>query len=922
MNYIRCCIVIILLLLTSPILAGDLYLLQIDNQSDLEIAQSVIGRAYGMIGNKFVVDLSSHQVAHLKENGIMIKHLVSNFTRDRYYIAGKHHQQVSTTALSLSPLYAEGMAQIVELEPGSDQVLTREGYSLFNIGDFETPLFYDAASEEHPILLPSYACDTLAELVNQDSLYNHVVRMQNFYTRFMGSDSIGLANEWVKDKFREIGYTNLFTIPFSTGETYWGSFGGVSIICTKQGTENPDKYMLVGAHLDSCNNRLYDDFNIQAWGADDNASGVAAVLELARIMKDMDNKKTIMFVAFGGEELGNFGDMGSHFVADYIFDRGLDLELMVNLDMIGHTYDEYDNISLLYANSDIYKVYFSHACSTIADLIPGPMGTMGLSDDRYFIFNGYNTLFFHESDFNRGYHSSDHYGRMDFPYFRNVVKALVTGVAIIDQSPEPIDFWINDFGDGQGLRVSWDETTGAESYTIIWKPSKTTYPPPPPDTIFLPAGITHFDFEGLSAGMRYNFGVYHIVDGYPQLAFSTKELGALVIPRGPEGLIVSPTESTISLFWQSAVEFDLSHYQIYRKMGSDAWLLLEDNFTDTTYIDSDVLPGIKYNYRLTSVDNDNNVSDFSNEAGCYLLSFDQGVLLVDETQTGGVNPDETSQHNFYFSMLEGHRWVKVSIDSLGDDLGHATMGQYNPIFWMDDDDSTHLWENYQDTLRWFFSYGNDLLFSGWNSIYAQTGHTYFYPGNFLYDELGINYVNSLNYRRFVGALGEGDWPDLILREDAPYLAHLPDIQTFGRVEGCETIYRYQSEPYHEGFDGKTIGFVYDTYNGKRLILGFPLHWMTPESAHAFVVRALEYFAEPSTPPPPPVRPYGDINNDYAVNITDITFLIKYKYKDGPAPDDLNYADVNADCVVNVKDITYLIKYKYKYGPEPLEGCVN
>ncbi len=61
---------------------------------------------------------------------------------------------------------------------------------------------------------------------------------------------------------------------------------------------------------------------------------------------------------------------------------------------------------------------------------------------------------------------------------------------------------------------------------------------------------------------------------------------------------------------------------------------------------------------------------------------------------------------------------------------------------------------------------------------------------------------------------------------------------------------------------------------------------------------------------------GDINNDLAINLLDITYLISYLYKDGPAPASPDMADVNSDSQINILDITYLIAYLYKGGAAP------
>jgi hypothetical protein len=99
------------------------------------------------------------------------------------------------------------------------------------------------------------------------------------------------------------------------------------------------------------------------------------------------------------------------------------------------------------------------------------------------------------------------------------------------------------------------------------------------------------------------------------------------------------------------------------------------------------------------------------------------------------------------------------------------------------------------------------------------------------------------------------------------------------------------------------------------VLGFPLYQLTEASAQALVQKVLTYFAEP-TPH------YGDVTHDGRVNIQDITSLINYLYKGGPAPGVLNDADPNGDCRINIQDITYLIRYLYQSGGEPEQGCVE
>jgi Zn-dependent M28 family amino/carboxypeptidase len=81
-----------------------------------------------------------------------------------------------------------------------------------------------------------------------------------------------------------------------------------NVIATLHGAqpESADRVYLVSGHLDSrCTDVL--DFTCDAPGADDDASGVASVLELARVMSKHSFDATIIFAAFSGEEQGLFG---------------------------------------------------------------------------------------------------------------------------------------------------------------------------------------------------------------------------------------------------------------------------------------------------------------------------------------------------------------------------------------------------------------------------------------------------------------------------------------------------------------------------------------------------------------------------------------------------------------------------------------
>jgi hypothetical protein len=71
----------------------------------------------------------------------------------------------------------------------------------------------------------------------------------------------------------------------------------------------------------------------------------------------------------------------------------------------------------------------------------------------------------------------------------------------------------------------------------------------------------------------------------------------------------------------------------------------------------------------------------------------------------------------------------------------------------------------------------------------------------------------------------------------------------------------------------------------------------------------------------PGLPFGDVNNDGAINVTDVVYLINHLFIDGPEPVPLwIIGDVNCDLKVNVSDVVYLINHLFINGPEPCDLC--
>jgi hypothetical protein len=264
--------------------------------------------------------------------------------------------------------------------------------------------------------------------INADSLEADVLWLQNIGTRFALADNHKKVAVRIKNRFIRMGYADARLDSFFIMKTYrnvnyeqWQ----YNVIATIEGTENPDSLCVIGAHYDDILSSG-DPFT-EGRGANDNASGVAGVLEIARVMKNNDYppETTIKFIAFGAEELGLLGS--SDFAAD---PDGFapEIRFMLNFDMISYetgvtASDWYVNI-IDYDNSYALRKDAENICTRNTTLHYKNDNTNNKRSDSYpFFANGYKALFFFSDEIDPGYHTlNDIAADCNFDYCREIVK--------------------------------------------------------------------------------------------------------------------------------------------------------------------------------------------------------------------------------------------------------------------------------------------------------------------------------------------------------------------------------------------------------------------------------------------------------------------------------------------------------------------
>ncbi len=261
-------------------------------------------------------------------------------------------------------------------------------------------------------------------------------------------DNLQKARRFIMERFTEYGASPV-------EEKYIVDGKEVSnIIAETRGTEHPEKIILVGAHYDTIEDTP---------GADDNASGIAALLEIFRLLSGFRFKKTLRCVAFTLEEPPYFAteQMGSMVNARTCKEKNEKIEFMITFEMVGYghrlcrqdfpvnhnrkdypAYGDYSSVISLSSCSEYAhiwkKIYNGHARRKIYECIgPASVPGMDMSDHVSFIKVGYPAVMISDTGFyrNKNYHTpGDTIDTINFKFLADTIyDSFMTLREILDR---------------------------------------------------------------------------------------------------------------------------------------------------------------------------------------------------------------------------------------------------------------------------------------------------------------------------------------------------------------------------------------------------------------------------------------------------------------------------------------------------------
>jgi leucyl aminopeptidase len=341
----------------------------------------------------------------------------------------------------------------------------------------------------------------LMEQVDVNRLRSHVTTLQNFSTRHVNSATnrsdygIGAARSYIANEFNTITASSAGR--FVTQVQYFDmTYNGIptqqqNIVAVLQGTVPGAGFIVLGAHYDSINTTFTDATGF-APGANDNGSGVAALIEIARVMSQRQYRSSIIFVAFSAEEVNR---QGSRAFVNWARQNGVDIKGMVNMDGIGNSAnartggvdpslrifscedEEFcrdGGLSRQMARSVEFLGYAHEAPLEMR------VERQGDRDGRYgdhysFVEAGYPSIRFISTleEWGNG-SSSDTIDFVEWDYLRQSTQSIMLiTVALADGLPPPRNISLRAMDNGSSVLV-WDGVETSNGYFLAFRRANTT----------------------------------------------------------------------------------------------------------------------------------------------------------------------------------------------------------------------------------------------------------------------------------------------------------------------------------------------------------------------------------------------------------------------------------------------------------------
>lgn len=252
-----------------------------------------------------------------------------------------------------------------------------------------------------------------------DTILTNLQEFENYGTKELGTPAINNTKDWIIDKYTSYGYTNIVEDPFY----HYGQIAQ-NIIINKTGFLYPNKYLIIDGHYDTRDGP----------GANDNGSGTVSILEIARLLKDVDTEYSIKFIHFSAEEVGLIGSQ--HYVNHTVISSNMDIKLVFNIDGVGGVVGMVNDIVVCerdergppISNNEASAIMTNElaTCVSLYSTLTTEISYAYASDYIPFEHNNEIITGLYEKNISPYYHSAqDVISKLDVNYLYEVTKAAI-----------------------------------------------------------------------------------------------------------------------------------------------------------------------------------------------------------------------------------------------------------------------------------------------------------------------------------------------------------------------------------------------------------------------------------------------------------------------------------------------------------------
>ncbi|MBF0545404.1 MAG: Zn-dependent exopeptidase M28 [Candidatus Riflebacteria bacterium] len=282
------------------------YLIQLEipsNRINDDKVLSVSGKYFYSSDEGYITHVNYERLQNLIDSGISFKVLDKKRLNDEneewLMVWAENDRQEKAIKLRFEPLYQHDHTTIIRIRPEDEDHLVEQGAQYKILDESLFPARKVEPGEQIKIKAPNQEIGKYVAMINKDSLLATVQKLQDFKSRYVNQPGNTSAVQWLTSEFIKIPGLKQVESTFSSNS---GTLSNV--VFEKTGTKDPKTIYVVCGHMDSIVTQGNKNF---APGADDNGTGAATVLEIARVLGTKELPYTVLFACMNAEEIGLVG---------------------------------------------------------------------------------------------------------------------------------------------------------------------------------------------------------------------------------------------------------------------------------------------------------------------------------------------------------------------------------------------------------------------------------------------------------------------------------------------------------------------------------------------------------------------------------------------------------------------------------------